>query len=101
MDNLWSDKEARASVKKYAAQGVNTDVALCVYTTRLLGGNPRLVQHGGGNTSVKPSVPDRFGEAVEVLCVKASAWDMAAIEPQRLPAVRLNPLLRLSALKVL
>jgi rhamnose utilization protein RhaD (predicted bifunctional aldolase and dehydrogenase)/NAD(P)-dependent dehydrogenase (short-subunit alcohol dehydrogenase family) len=101
MDNLWTDKEARAAVKKYAAQGVNADVALCVYTTRLLGGDPRLVQHGGGNTSVKTAVPDQFGAAVEVLCVKGSGWDMASIEPPGLPAVRLDPLLRLSALKTL
>ena len=101
MDNLWSDKDARAAVRKYAAQGVNADVALCVYTTRLLGGDPRLVQHGGGNTSVKTDIRDRFGEAVAVLCVKGSGWDMAGIEPPGLPAVRLNPLLRLSALKAL
>jgi rhamnose utilization protein RhaD (predicted bifunctional aldolase and dehydrogenase) len=27
------------------------DLALRTYTTRLLGGEPRLVLHGGGNTS--------------------------------------------------
>ncbi|SVD34969.1 uncharacterized protein METZ01_LOCUS387823, partial [marine metagenome] len=32
-------------------QGVNEDVALCVYGTRLIGRNADLVLHGGGNTS--------------------------------------------------
>lgn len=101
MHNLWSDKEARAAVKKYGAQGVNPDVALCTYTTRLLGGDPRLVQHGGGNTSVKTVMRDQLGESTAVLCVKGSGWDMATIEPPGLPAVRLGPLLKLAKLKAL
>ena len=60
---------------------VNDDLALRTYTTRLLGGEPRLVRHGGGNTSVKTAMRDRGGERVEVLCVKGSGWDMATIEP--------------------
>ena len=101
MKNLWSDSEARAAVKRYAAQGFNEDWALRTYTTRLLGGEPRLVQHGGGNTSVKTKVKDRAGNAVDVLCVKGSGWDMGAIEPPGLPAVRLAPLLKLATLKSL
>jgi rhamnose utilization protein RhaD (predicted bifunctional aldolase and dehydrogenase)/NAD(P)-dependent dehydrogenase (short-subunit alcohol dehydrogenase family) len=101
MKNLWSDAEARAAVRQYAKQGVNEDLALRVYTTRLLGGEPRLVQHGGGNTSVKTAVEDRTGETVEVLCVKGSGWDMGTIEPPGLPAVRLKPLLKLAGLKSL
>ncbi|HTQ83131.1 MAG TPA: bifunctional aldolase/short-chain dehydrogenase [Pseudolabrys sp.] len=98
MRNLWSDRDACAAVKAWRAQGANEDVALCVYTTRLLGGEPRLVQHGGGNTSVKTRVRDKAGETVDVLCVKGSGWDMATIEPPGLPAVRLKPLLALAAL---
>ncbi len=101
MRNLWSGRDARAAVKRYAAQGANADVALRTYTTRLLGGEPRLVQHGGGNTSVKTTVRDPSGAAVEVLCVKGSGWEMATIEPPGLPAVRLAPLLKLAALPAL
>jgi rhamnose utilization protein RhaD (predicted bifunctional aldolase and dehydrogenase)/NAD(P)-dependent dehydrogenase (short-subunit alcohol dehydrogenase family) len=101
MRNLWSDRDARAAVKSYRAQGVNEDLALRTYTTRLLGGDPRLVQHGGGNTSVKTVMRDFAGESVKVLCVKGSGWDMATIEPPGLPAVRLAPLLKLAALKTL
>ena len=44
--------------------------------------------HGGGNTSVKTALPDLLGETVEVLCIKGTGGDMAAIEPAGLPAVR-------------
>ncbi|MGQ0676002.1 MAG: bifunctional aldolase/short-chain dehydrogenase [Rhodospirillales bacterium] len=101
MKNLWSDRDARAAVRHYAKQGVNADLALRAYTTRLLGGEPGLVQHGGGNTSVKTVVKDRAGEKVAVLCVKGSGWDMASIEPSGLPAVRLKPLQKLARLKTL
>jgi rhamnose utilization protein RhaD (predicted bifunctional aldolase and dehydrogenase)/NAD(P)-dependent dehydrogenase (short-subunit alcohol dehydrogenase family) len=101
MCNLWSDRDARAAVKSYRGQGVNEDLALRTYTTRLLGGDPRLVEHGGGNTSVKTVMRDPAGETVKVLCVKGSGWDMATIEPPGLPAVRLAPLLKLAGLDVL
>ncbi len=98
MKSLWSDTDAESFVARYALQGVNRDLALRVYTTRLLGGDPRLVLHGGGNTSCKTTVTDLLGEAVEVLCVKGSGWDMGDIEPAGLPAVRLAPLLKLRKL---
>jgi rhamnose utilization protein RhaD (predicted bifunctional aldolase and dehydrogenase)/NAD(P)-dependent dehydrogenase (short-subunit alcohol dehydrogenase family) len=98
MRNRWSDREARALVKHYAARGVPEDVALRVYTSRLLGCEPKLAQHGGGNTSVKTRLRDPAGEEVDVLCVKGSGWDLETIEPQGLPAVRLEPLRRLAAL---
>src|SRR5512146_1453007 len=101
MRNLWSDRDARAAVKLYQTQGVNEDLALRTYTTRLLGGEPRLVQHGGGNTSVKTKVTDRLGREIDVLCVKGSGWDMGTIEPPGLPAVKLAPLLELTALDAL
>jgi rhamnose utilization protein RhaD (predicted bifunctional aldolase and dehydrogenase)/NAD(P)-dependent dehydrogenase (short-subunit alcohol dehydrogenase family) len=99
MKNLWSAKAAKAAVTRYAQQGVNEDLALRVYTTRLLGGEPRLVLHGGGNTSVKTTLRDVTGDDIEVLCVKGSGWDMGAIEPPGLPAVRLEPLKHLRSLK--
>ncbi|MBS0245060.1 MAG: bifunctional aldolase/short-chain dehydrogenase [Proteobacteria bacterium] len=101
MDNLWSDEAARAAIAKYAGQGIDEDLALRTYTTRLLGGEPRLVQHGGGNTSVKTNVTDRLGKTIDVLCVKGSGWDMGTIEPPGLPAVKLAPLLELAALDAL
>ncbi|MBX3456205.1 bifunctional aldolase/short-chain dehydrogenase [Ferrovibrio sp.] len=101
MKNLWSDRDAKAAIKHYAKQGVNEDLAVRTYTTRLLGGVPALVQHGGGNTSVKTRMRDILGNPVDVLCVKGSGWDMAVIEPPGLPAVRLKPLQALIDLKAL
>src|ERR1700749_2605119 len=101
MQSLWSDKEAERLVDHYAGLGIGRDVALRVYTSRLLGGEPKLVLHGGGNTSVKTVVKDLLDEEVEVLCVKGSGWDMAAIEPAGLPAVRLAPLRTLRRRKAL
>src|SRR5262252_8218594 len=97
MQSLWSDSDAEAMVADYAASGVGRDLALRVYTTRLLGGDPRLVLHGGGNTSVKTRISDLLGSEADVLCVKGSGWDMATIEPPGLPAVRLDPLRTLRA----
>jgi len=101
MESLWSDSEAERFVERYAQQGENRDTALRVYTTRLLGGDPRLVLHGGGNTSVKTTAQDLLGDDVPVLRVKGSGWDMGDIEPAGLPAVRLEPLRRLQALDAL
>jgi len=98
MKNLWSDAEARKVTDAYIAKGINPDLAVRVYTTRLLGSEPKLVLHGGGNTSVKTKMRDVFGKEVEVLCVKGSGWDMGVIEPPGLPAVRLAPLLELAKL---
>lgn len=101
MESQWNDDDARQVVAQYAEHGVGEDIALRVYTTRLLGGDPFLVLHGGGNTSVKTRIADDLGEEHEVLCVKGSGADMAVIEPWGLPAVRLEPLRRLRALEAL
>jgi rhamnulose-1-phosphate aldolase/alcohol dehydrogenase len=93
MQSAWNESDADAAVAAYGNLG--RDLPLRVYTTRLLGGDPRLVLHGGGNTSVKTRVTDLNGDAVDVLCVKGSGWDMGSIEPAGLPAVRLAPLMKL------
>ena len=98
MQNLYSERDAEEAVTRYAERGVVRDLALRMYTTQLLGREPRLVLHGGGNTSVKTVRQDLLGRDIEVLCVKGSGWDMASIEPQGMPAVRLVPLRELVAL---
>jgi rhamnose utilization protein RhaD (predicted bifunctional aldolase and dehydrogenase) len=72
MRSRWVESEAQAAIDRYAKLGIGNDLALRVYTTRLLGQDPQLVLHGGGNTSVKSRVPDLLGEETEVLCVKGS-----------------------------
>src|SRR6478735_7852476 len=95
MKSAWVTSDADAAVTRYARDGIARELALRVYTTRLLGQNPKLVLHGGGNTSVKMRTTDLNGEEIDVLCVKGSGWDMATIEPAGLPAVRLDPLKKL------
>ena len=99
MQSLWSDADAEAAVAHYAAQGVNADLALRTYSARLLGRDPALVMHGGGNTSVKTRATDVYGDEVEVLCVKGSGWDLATIEPAGHPAVERAPLDKLRRLQ--
>jgi len=101
MKSQWNDSAAREMVEAYAAKGVGQDIALRVYTTRLLGRDPLLVLHGGGNTSVKTRATDDLGVEHEVIAVKGSGADMADIEPWGLPAVKLKPLRQLRALEAL
>jgi rhamnose utilization protein RhaD (predicted bifunctional aldolase and dehydrogenase)/NAD(P)-dependent dehydrogenase (short-subunit alcohol dehydrogenase family) len=97
MKSAWLERDAQAAVDRYGQAGVAADLALRVYTTQLLGRDPKLVLHGGGNTSVKLTMTDLVGEQTDVLCVKGSGWDMGTIEPAGLPAVRLKALLKLRA----
>jgi len=95
----WSADEARKICETFS--DVPEDVALRVYSSRLLGQDPALVLHGGGNTSVKTVMRDDLGDEIEVLCVKGSGWDLGDIEPPGLPAVALEPLRRLRDLEAL
>jgi len=97
MRSAWVDSDARKAVDHWAKAGIGAELAQRVYSTRLLGRDPKLVLHGGGNTSVKTRVADLLGEDTEVLCVKGSGWDMASIEPAGMPAVRLTSLRSLRA----
>ena len=101
MFSEWSKKEFTQMKSHNFFQGVNEDVALCVYGTRLIGRNADLVLHGGGNTSVKTIREDLYGNEETVLCVKGSGWDMAEILPAGLPPVRLSPLQKLKSLESL
>ena len=101
MRSGWVDADAEAIVARYAKSGIEREMALRVYTTRLLGRDPKLVLHGGGNTSLKTRQRDLFGEEVEVLRVKSSGSDMATVEPDNMVAVRLEPMRKLRALKTI
>jgi len=101
MKSGWVDRDAEAIVADGGKDGIGRDLALRVYTTRLLGRDPKLVLHGGGNTSLKAKIRDRDGAEVEVLRVKASGIDMATIAPGGLPAVRLEPMRKLRMLEAI
>ena len=97
MKNEWSEKVANSYINLYAKYNISKDLILRVYSSRLLGSNPKLVMHGGGNTSLKSI--DEFDN--EIIHVKGSGWDLANIEPEGLPAMYLNPLRKLIKLKIL
>ena len=89
MKSGWVERDAETIAAQAAKAGVSRDFALRIYTTRLLGRDPKLVLHGGGNTSLKETMRDHFGDETEVLRIKASGSDMASIEVAGMPAVRL------------
>ena len=72
-----------------------------VYSSRLLGAEPDLVLHGGGNTSVKARVKDFFGNPTDVLYVKGSGWDLATIEKEGFSPCRMEPLLAMAEMDAL
>jgi rhamnose utilization protein RhaD (predicted bifunctional aldolase and dehydrogenase)/NAD(P)-dependent dehydrogenase (short-subunit alcohol dehydrogenase family) len=100
MRSQYRPEEAARAVAELGARW-GEDLALRLYTSRLLGADASLVLHGGGNTSVKTRGREVDGTEVEVLYVKGSGWDLATIEPRGFPACRLAPLLRLCALEEL
>jgi rhamnulose-1-phosphate aldolase/alcohol dehydrogenase len=96
MKSLYNKEEAAEYVRRF--EGAGEDVALRVYTSRLIGGDPTLVMHGGGNTSVKGSYKTILGENVPAIYVKGSGWNLDSIEPPGFPALDLEGLKRLRAL---
>jgi rhamnose utilization protein RhaD (predicted bifunctional aldolase and dehydrogenase)/NAD(P)-dependent dehydrogenase (short-subunit alcohol dehydrogenase family) len=92
MKNLWSSLDAADF------QG---DLAQRVYSSRLLGREPSLVLHGGGNTSVKTLESNVFGDEETILYIKGSGGDLATIEAAGFSPCRLQHLLRLSELGAL
>ena len=96
MKNLWNDSDAKAAIQLY--NDVSEDIALRVYTSRLIGADFSLVLHGGGNTSVKSVTKNALGEEVNVLYVKGSGWDLDTLQPPGLPGVQLDHLIKLRQL---
>lgn len=91
MENLWNDNEAKAFL--------SDPLSTRVYTSRLLGRDPALVLHGGGNTSVKAKTTNAFGRTEDILYVKGSGWDLATIEAEGFAPVRLEVLLDMAQLE--
>ena len=98
MQNRWNDQDAARAVDTYGPRWGEA-VALRTYTSRLLGRDPALVLHGGGNASVKAPWRTVTGDDAPAIFVKASGFDMATIEPAGHPALDLGQLLRLRRLE--
>jgi rhamnose utilization protein RhaD (predicted bifunctional aldolase and dehydrogenase)/NAD(P)-dependent dehydrogenase (short-subunit alcohol dehydrogenase family) len=92
MRNLWNDQDLPDNAGYLEER---------VYSSRLLGKNPDLVLHGGGNTSVKGEWINIYGDREQALFVKGSGSDLATIELKDFVPVRLEAMLKLSQLDVL
>ncbi len=78
--NRWNDKDAKKFVTASGENPADRELALRVYSSRIIGQDPNLVLHGGGNTSCKLKRRDIFGNEIDVLHVKGSGWDLGVIE---------------------
>jgi len=97
MRSRWTEHGAREAVDRWG-EWFGEDFALRLYTARLIGADPTLVLHGGGNVSVKGKLRTRLSDDVDVIYVKGSGADLATLQPEGLPAVDLAYLRRLRSL---
>jgi rhamnose utilization protein RhaD (predicted bifunctional aldolase and dehydrogenase)/NAD(P)-dependent dehydrogenase (short-subunit alcohol dehydrogenase family) len=92
MKSLWNSAEAAE---------FSGEIGRRVYTSRLIGRDPSLVLHGGGNTSVKTLERNLFGDEEAMLHVKGSGCDLESIGPEGFSPCRMGHLLRLAGLESL
>ncbi len=92
MDSRWNDAEARDLVADVDQTDGARLLALAIYASRLIGAEPDLVMHGGGNSSVKLEREDITGQVTAVMHVKGSGTDLGKLDVHGFPAVRLAPL---------
>ncbi|RZB32144.1 MAG: hypothetical protein SRB1_01763 [Desulfobacteraceae bacterium Eth-SRB1] len=91
MKSLWNDNEAKSFS--------DNPLELRAYTSRLLGREPDLVLHGGGNTSVKTKIKNFFGDIEEALYIKGSGLDLKTIQTAGFTPVKLETLKRMAELE--
>ena len=93
MNDRWLDEDAGAAIRRWGDVH-GKDLALRLYTARLIGADPSLVLHGGGNVSLKGRTKTLLGDEIDVLFVKESGGDLATIEPAGMPGLDLSMLRR-------
>ncbi|MEX2243601.1 MAG: bifunctional rhamnulose-1-phosphate aldolase/short-chain dehydrogenase [Fimbriimonadaceae bacterium] len=85
LPNKWDAKEAGTD-----------DLAQLVYASNLLGGDPRITNFGGGNTSVKTEAADPLtGESARVMWVKGSGGDLGTAKNDGFASLYLDRVLSL------
>jgi rhamnose utilization protein RhaD (predicted bifunctional aldolase and dehydrogenase) len=89
MLSRWRDADAQSYAEEARRDGLDPQLGLRIYTSKLIGQDPDLVLHGGGNTSVKVT----GAEGEPLMHIKGSGWDLDTIAAPGLPAVRLTALL--------
>ena len=92
MQSRWNDSTANQCA---------TPLDLRIYSSRLLGADPALVLHGGGNTSIKIAEKNVFGDSETLLYIKGSGHDLGTIDRRGFAPCRLEPLVRMGQLDAL
>ena len=99
MENLYNPDDAQQFIQQSTVDF--DELALRVYTSRLIGSNSHLVLHGGGNTSVKCRIKNIVDEEIDVLFVKGSGWDLSTITPEGFAGLVLDPIRKMRNLDFL
>ncbi|MDH5560438.1 MAG: bifunctional aldolase/short-chain dehydrogenase [Deltaproteobacteria bacterium] len=97
IENRWLDREAEECVLELK-DSLAEDIALRIYTSRLLGRQKELVLHGGGNTSLKSVTRNLYGKETDCIYVKAAGHDLGKLKPEGLVGLELKPLLAMDGL---
>lgn len=93
MENLFKEADAEKFIERYPNHP--EELAVRVYTSRLIGSERSLVLHGGGNTSVKCRQKNILGEESDVIYIKGSGWDLSTIGPDGFVGLQLDPIRKL------
>ena len=97
MRSLWDEAGARRAIDEWGPAHGEL-LALRIYSSRLIGSDPDLVLHGGGNTSLKGLRTTLLGDTLPCLWVKGSGSSLDRVGPHDFPALDLGYLRRLEAL---
>ena len=90
IENRWNQKAAQTAIDRWGStHGEN--LALRLYSARLIGSDPALVLHGGGNVSLKQTHQNILGDQVDAILVKGSGWNLAELEPAGLSTAATRP----------
>ncbi len=99
VENRWNAQAFAEFAAEAGEDAAERALLEQIYASRLIGSDPDLVLHGGGNSSVKVERADIFGAPQQVLHVKGSGHDLARITPEGMPGLRLAPLRALRGLE--
>lgn len=100
MKDGWNDQAALEAIERWGDRH-GEDFALRLYSADLIGREPELVLHGGGNVSLKRAFRTIGGDEVDAVHVKGWGGDLARIEPGGMPALDLGGLRHLRLLNTL
>jgi rhamnose utilization protein RhaD (predicted bifunctional aldolase and dehydrogenase) len=89
---MTEQKQAEANAPEIPGE---TELERLVNRSRLIGADPTLVVHGGGNTSTKTRERDHLGRERDVLRIKGSGTDLKTIGLDGFPGLFLDELVPL------